>query len=251
MRARRGIGGLFVGSAALLTLVSMVVLQPAPAAQGDLPPDLRMARISDIRIDKTFDGRRLLRYTATIVNVGAGPFELNIHRDTTSGPWSTTQRVYTATGYRLAPTSLNMVYGGDGHNHWHVQDLESTVIDRKDGNPGTYGVGAKRGFCFWDTVAHAALPGAPRNPVYTSCGTLSSLDLTLGLSIGWADVYRWDLPDQYVDITGLGPGRYRLTVTADNSNRFVESDETNNTTWVELQIKGQGAPKITAYGPAA
>jgi subtilase family serine protease len=37
-------------------------------------------------------------------------------------------------------------------------------------------------------------------------------------------------PDQYIDITGLKSGRYRLQATADASNWFTESNESNNTT---------------------
>jgi len=244
--------GILVSCGALLVVALAAALPSAPAAAGDLMPDLRMARISDVRLDKTADGRRLLRYTATIVNVGAGPFELRIHRDDTSSPWSTVQRIYSQTGSTDTSVPVTMVFGGDGHNHWHVQDLESAVLDRLDGSPGTVAVGAKHGFCFLDSAAFApSLPGAPSRAVYGGCGNLATLDLTLGLSVGWADIYRWSLPDQYVDMTGLTSGRYRLTVTADNGARFYESDETNNFTWVEFQIRGNGAPKITAYGPSA
>ena len=37
----------------------------------------------------------------------------------------------------------------------------------------------------------------------------------MGLSVGWGDTYPLTLPDQYIDITAVTPGRYRLNVTAD------------------------------------
>ena len=57
----------------LIALVAMLAAAPAAAA-ADRLPDLRMAQLTDIHIDQT-GGKRLLRFTTLIVNVGAGPFE--------------------------------------------------------------------------------------------------------------------------------------------------------------------------------
>jgi hypothetical protein len=75
--------------------------------------------------------------------------------------------------------------------------------------------------------------------------------VTMGLSVGWGDVYAWSLPDQYVDITGLTSGHYRLATTADAPNWFVESNNSNNPTWVDLQLEGSGRIRVIRYGPAA
>ena len=49
---------------------------PAAGAATDRLPDLGMARLRDLSIDTTTrPGRRLLRFTTIIVNIGAGPFE--------------------------------------------------------------------------------------------------------------------------------------------------------------------------------
>ena len=210
-----------------------------------------MAPIADIKVDKTSDGRRLLRFTAVIVNVGQGPFELRLHRNNVTDPMTTSQRIYTSTGWRDVVTSAQTVFGGDGHNHWHIANLENTALIRLD-NGAKVGSGVKLGFCFVDNVKYRlTLPGAPTAAQYGGCSTQAALDVTMGLSVGWGDEYRWSLPDQYVDITGLTPGRYRLQVTADNQSWFTESNEANNATWVDLQIKGQGSVRIDGYGPAA
>jgi hypothetical protein len=245
---------LVLGATAIAGLVAAVLAVSAPAADGDRLPDLGMARIADIKIDKTNDGRRLLRFTAVIVNVGQGPFELHLRRASTSDPMTTSQRIYTSTGWREVVTPAQTVFGGDGHNHWHIVNLENTELIRLD-NGAKVGSGVKLGFCFLDNVRYRlTLPGAPTSPRYGGCltaGTQSWLDVEMGLSVGWGDEYRWSLPDQYVDITGLTPGRYRLQVTADNQGWFSESNDGNNATWVDLQIKGQGPPRIDGYGPAA
>jgi hypothetical protein len=60
----------------------------------------------------------------------------------------------------------------------------------------------------------------------------------MGLSVGWGDLYGYTLPDQYIDITSLPDGSYRLWATGDKSNQFLESNDTNNKTWVDLRISG-------------
>jgi hypothetical protein len=73
----------------------------------------------------------------------------------------------------------------------------------------------------------------------------------MGLSVGWGDEYPATLPDQYIDITNVTPGHYRLSVTADAQNWFAETNEANNTTWVDVQLRRQGQPRILGYGPTA
>jgi hypothetical protein len=242
-------------SGLLLAVAGLLIFAGAAssAAAADRLPDLGMARLADLRVDKTSDGRQLLRYSTVIVNNGAGPFELLGQRASTAdSQMSVQQRIYDAAGgSRLVPTSATMYFAGDGHTHWHVRDLETEELIRLD-NGVKVGTSAKHGFCFFDNTQHAlSLPGAPQSPVYTGCGTASSLAVTMGLSIGWGDTYYWSLPDQYIDITGLGSGRYRLQVTADAANWFVESNDSNNTTWVDLQLKGNSRPRVIGYGPAA
>jgi hypothetical protein len=143
-----------------------------------------------------------------------------------------------------------MYFAGDGHLHWHVRDLEEFELQRLDNGTkvGTY---AKHGFCFFDNYRY----GSSDPTFYTrssgSCGrSASDTRTTMGLSVGWGDRYAPTLPDQYIDITGLSSGRYRLIGTADTSDWFVESDNANNVAWVDIQLKGNRA-RIVAYGPSA
>ncbi|MEO5842915.1 MAG: hypothetical protein ABIQ73_11565 [Acidimicrobiales bacterium] len=61
------------------------------------------------------------------------------------------------------------------------------------------------------------------------------------------------MPDQFIDVTGLTAGRYRLLATADPNGLFQENNEANNLTWVDVQLRGKGpnSVKILEYGPAA
>ena len=250
MRART----LAAGAVLVLALPLVVWAMPANAGTDRLP-NLRMAPLTDLHIVKTTDGHKLLKFSMTVVNVGTGAFEvLGTRPDSSSTSWTVSQRIYNdGGGSRDVSSAAQLVFGGDGHNHWHVRDLESAELIRLD-NGVKVGTSAKRGFCFWDNVAfRTSLPGAPSNFVYgpAGCGTVASTQVDMGLSVGWGDEYPATLPDQNIDITGLTPGRYRLQVTADTGGNFVESNETDNVTWLDLQIKPNGQPHIVGQGPSA
>ena len=230
----------------VLVLALAAPASPAGAA-SDLLPDLGMARLTDLKIEKTPDGRRLLRFSSIIVNIGDGPMELHGQRPDTATPTMTTaQRIFDdAGGHRDLPTDAVMYFGGDGHNHWHVRDLETFELTRLD-KGSKVGTGAKHGFCFSDNYPY----GSGQVPQYIGCGQAGDLSVIMGLSVGWGDLYRYNLPDQYVEITGLGRGRYRLAGTADAENWFLEIEESNNSTWVDIRIR-HGRVKVLNYGPAA
>ncbi len=242
----------FVPALALALMVAAA--SPSSAiATATHHPDLGMARLRDFKIESTSDGRRLLRFTTIIVNVGGGPFEVQASRASTADPTMTgRQCLYDGSTCSLQSTQVELGWSGDGHNHFHVIGLEEYELDRLD-NGVLVGTGAKTGFCFFDNTRHdLALPGAPASPVYTNCGASSSLSLTMGLSVGWGDTYFWNLAYQWVDITGLAAGRYRLWATADPQHWFIETDDTNNSTWTDLQIRGKGGSvRVLGYGPSA
>jgi hypothetical protein len=241
-----------VALALLVVMVLQASSRPAYAA-SDVLPDLGMAHPQDLRIRNTEDGRRLLRFSSIVVNVGAGQLEVHGQRpDTSTSTMTVTQRIFDdAGGSRYIPTPATMYFGGDGHNHWHVTNLEDFELVRLD-NGKLVGTGAKHGFCFYDNYRY----GATGDPYYLTtttppaCGRSTSLAVLMGLSAGWGDMYRYNLPDQYIDITGLVSGRYRLIATADAENWFQERDDSNNVSWVNIQIKGSKV-SVVRYGSSA
>ena len=54
--------------------------------------------------------------------------------------------------------------------------------------------------------------------------------------MGWEDIYFKNLPDQWIDITGLTPGEYWLESEVDPEDHFLELDETNNVDRIKLVI---------------
>jgi hypothetical protein len=158
-------------------------------------------------------------------------------------------------------TPADLVWGGHGHNHWHVRLGASYALFRlRDGDPTRNPLRRlrKAGFCFFDQRAfRLSIPTAPRTPhvARTACSGKGTTDLTMGLSPGWADPYSWLLSDQLVDVTELPDGRYRLVATADPDGWFAESNEHDNDTWVDLRIwttpQGTLGMRILRYGPSA
>ena len=220
---------------ALALSVLLVPLTARPAqpigAGTDAVPDLAVAPLSDFRIE-VVGGRRVLRFTTTMVNVGAGHFELRGHRANTSQPMAVEQWLYPTTARNQPPSTILATgavaqYSGDGHNHWHVQemmrfDLWNGIVTQR---------GAKIGFCFLDTDPYdLSLPGASSQPFYpgSGCGTNpNALGNIMGMSVGWGDKYSWFLTNQWIDITGLPSGTYTVRARADPNGFFVETSEVN------------------------
>ena len=64
----------------------------------------------------------------------------------------------------------------------------------------------------------AARPGAPLIPEAVG----NSLYVFEGITPGWGDVYTWDTPDQFIDISNTPPGTYDLVMkTNPNSSLLV------------------------------
>lgn len=230
----------------LLAVAGVLLPGPAPAIalDGDRRPNLQMLRIRDWRIQTT-GGRRLLRFTTIFVNAGRGPFELRGHRASTHDPsMDIDQIMYRwGGGARRIHTRAIAKYSGDGHDHWHVQGVVIYEIWRT-GDLASTRRGAKTGFCFFDTTPwNRSLPGARQSGYYQEewCGTRSVLSNRVGVSVGWGDRYPWNFAFQWIDITGLDGGRYRVRATVDIADRYDESVETDNCVWALVDIPDPGS----------
>jgi hypothetical protein len=246
---------LAAATASLVVVLAVAASRPAQAA-ADALPDLGMLHPKGLEI-VTVGDQKQLRFASIIVNVGAGPFELHGRDlDASTDPHTMTtveQRIFDDAGNisRNVPTSAKMEFGGDGHNHWHVQNLEDFELVRLD-NGSKVGTFEKRGFCFFDNFDYVAdEPYVYRQNRGACGGGASATQTMMGLSVGWGDKYGKRLPDQHIDITGLVAGSYRLIGRADPSGWFVESDNTNNVSWVDIQLTSDNRVRITARGPSA
>jgi hypothetical protein len=232
------------GAVGLVALASGDTGASLPEPVDPRLPDLVMAPIEDVNPSFTGNLDKALRFGARIGNVGAGEFMLVAKR---SAPWSNDwvvyQRFREPTG-RISErrTKAAIIYGNDSHDHWHVQAVEAHRLERKDTGELVTEV-IKQGFCFYDTdLYRPELPGAPPEAIYQEAGCRGPLsrDLAVGLSVGWVDDYPWTMLDQRMAVDDVPDGRYRLHEIADPFDVFAEADESNNETWVDIELVTSG-----------
>jgi hypothetical protein len=249
---------LAVVAATVLVAFRLTGPPPPPLAAPVDPryPDMGMAPLSSILVGQDDAGRVYLRFSATLVNVGSGPLLVTAHRDLPfADDWRVVQRIEDGTGgYSERPIGARLVYGGDGHDHWHIVGAEAHQLETLEGN--IVGGLVKSGFCYFDNVDYrSTLPGAPSAAVHasTECGGRFDRDIAMGISVGWGDEYQWFLLDQTIEITGVPDGRYRLRAIADPADHIEESDETNNDTWTVVDLSTVGGVHqvdVVEQGPA-
>jgi hypothetical protein len=218
---------------------------PSAAPAGvpmDLLPDLIMAKPYGWDLITRPNGQKRLTFGTIGWNVGQGPLELNSTRPNADDEYMVVrQRIYDSEGgSRTRRTSAVMFYeAGDHHTHWHTRQfmhVELYKFGEPDGD--VYGI-RKIGYCLLDARRQASpAPGSPATRVYEldACGDEDSMSLVTGLSVGWGDDYPPNYAHQWINITDLPVGRYRVCTTVDPFDEFVELDETNNQRWVDVRV---------------
>lgn len=211
---------------------------------GLLLPDLVScpAEYSSAEVISAPDGAELyaLRFAGYVTNLGAGPLDLKgnpqLTDDADPTSYDVWQRALTGDGewVTLATKPPIIFQQADGHNHFHVMGIvEYSLWDAS----GTVEVssGSKVGFCLADMWERPDLHlnPSPKRYDWTHGGFCQTNDpgattLHMGISEGWQDVYVWNAAFQWVDVSDVRPGYYRLGQRVDAENVIVESDETNN-----------------------
>src|SRR5690349_13925500 len=121
-----------------------------------------------------------------------------------------------------------------GHGHYHLNDFNK--FDLFDAEGHEVGSGYKQGFCLMDSVQMDSWASADSQ--FTDC------NVSQGISAGWADLYRADLPGQYVAIDGLPDGKYTLQATTNYLGVIDEDNYADNTISVGLNIHGNNVTEI-------
>jgi len=218
-----------------LLTASAVVLAGGAFAQTvvDRPPNLIPLPASSLSLVADASGNSTLRFSTTSWNNGTGPLQLEAGPvDTGSGKQQVFQRVFLSDG-----TSFLRLAGyfewHPAHNHFHFDDYALYTLQPVNAPGGSLRSGSKTTFCVMDTTKiNAALPGAPTQAVYSTCGQYIQ-----GMSVGWGDTYGAHLPGQEIDFTANADGIYQLKIEIDPKKVIIESTETDNVSCVLLSIK--------------
>jgi hypothetical protein len=256
VRNRRASFAAFVLAATALTIAA----DAAPVQAGVSPdarlPDLAVLAPSSIRIVRSPSGRKRLRFTSIVVNIGRGPLQMAGFDDDGHAAkkdiLAVRQQILQADGtFEARATTATMFWSGDGHNHWHVTGIQVSRLENlEEESVGPY---KKTGFCFMDSYRYTSKKPGVYVPANSVCQTRNNGNVPMGISVKWGDIYPSTIAFQWIDITGLPDGVYRLRVYADpgdgtDGGAFLESDETNNRGSAKIRIKGN---KVTVLSRSA
>lgn len=229
---------------AALTAAACAVGAPTALGAQELLPDLSPARLDVFAFDTgTQPGHVLMRLDTSISNTGVGDAILAGSR-VDAETMAASQRIMFDDGTFVdqPPAWTFKFASSDQHGHWHALGFAAHALDRlaADGSMVASTPLAKIGFCLTDTRS----PVVPRQARYGECGEPGSQQVVMGIQSGFADLYKAELPSQWIDITGQPPGQYNLRAVADPDGKIKESDEANNTTVTPLRLPAI-TPKLT------
>jgi hypothetical protein len=200
-----------------------------------------------------------LRFDQIIANRGAGPIEITYDVPTGATPsadmpFPVSQRVYQSDGSFIDRPGGTVTYHGI-HQHYHYSSFANALLwrsDRRGAKLGDEPVTAshKVSFCMADIRIDAwgEKGDGPRKYYAPDCLFPNSSDgvtdhYLQGVNNGWADVYDWYIPDQYIEVSGVSSGYYRLEFCADPFNEIEEEREDNNCVVNHIRLSGMEGPK--------
>jgi hypothetical protein len=122
------------------------------------------------------------------------------------------------------------------HDHYHLKDFATFVLKNSSGSEVIPGI--KVGFCLEDSEPHS--PWAKKEPHFDCANQ--------GISSGWADVYPFYIPCQYVVIDDVENGDYLLSVTMNPQKVLEEDNYEDNTTTIGVRISGDN---VSAINPSS
>jgi hypothetical protein len=181
---------------------------------------------------------RCLRFAFGIRNTGRGPMHL-FYSGGPPQPHPLTQRVHRADGTYF-DHDAGMAVWHESHGHYHHGDAVAVqlfaVTDRDEGTLEPAGPRHNKGFAHRNELLREWRRFYP-----TWAG-----DMGFGLLPGWADIYEWDRPGNYVDFGVNGDGYYVVRMWADPVDGILESNDRDNMGYTYFQVAGAEVELIEA-----
>lgn len=226
------------------------VPSPTPQSTGEeeppltlLVPDLVTVAVDDLRLE--FDansGRRVMRFSNTIGNIGTGVIELVGQPSAQPGRYRVSQRLYCSDGQVLVEPIVEEIIYHAGHAHCHLASFASYELWRAtpDGRLlDTVRVRGKISYCLFD---HRPAPDTPPSRTYGTCEPELQ-----GISPGWTDTYAAHVEDQWVDLTGLDNGVYVLRSMVNPRGVLRERTRENNDFLIAFRLEGAKVTQIPVH----
>lgn len=190
---------------------------------------------TDTRVDTTTrPGRVLLRFASSTANLGGVLHVVGVHTEPGAPSQLIQQRVYGRSEV-LVHDAGRFVYHPT-HHHFHMEGFERYELLSADKST-VLRTSGKVSFCLTDILAMHP-PARRDGDVFLDLPPLECGTKEQGINTGFADYYGRELPDQWLDVTGVRSGRYWVRFTVDPEHHLLESDTTNNTVAfpVDLQV---------------
>jgi hypothetical protein len=146
--------------------------------------------------------RKLLLFDASIANIGSGDLVIG-----------------------KAASRRKLFHFSECHGHYHMIGFSSYILLNSAGT--IVRRSRKQGFCLRDDKPFFAR--APRARGF-NCENQ-------GITRGWQDIYDKSLDCQFLDITGVRPGRYLLRVTVNPNGVLSETNYRNNSASVPITVR--------------
>jgi hypothetical protein len=172
---------------------------------------------------------RCLRFAFGVRNTGRGPLDL-FHTGSSPLEHELFQRILNAAGGYTERSAGKAVFH-KSHGHWHHADAVALqlflVEDRSEGILEPAGAKRTKGF-------------AHRNELLRDWDVFyPTIEIQgFGLRPGWADIYEWDRPGNYIDFGINGDGYYLIRMWADPVDGIAESNEHDNVGYTYIKVEG-------------
>ena len=126
------------------------------------------------------------------------------------------------------PTNPNFEYS-TCHRHYHFNSYAEYQLLALDGSLAA--TGHKQAFCLEDFYQYPwdGMMAAEQGGTYNCAGPQ-------GIQAGWQDVYQRNLACQWIDVTDVQPGNYRLRIDLNTLHILNEADYANNRGEVSVTI---------------
>jgi Lysyl oxidase len=218
-----------------------------------LLPDLRQRRPYGIQVSAA-GSRFRLGFESAVENVGRGPLLIVGRRRSRRDSTMVADQIVRGASGSLrqgAVGRLRYVESKD-HSHWHYLRFERYEL-RRATDRRRLRRDRKTGFCLgdrYDAFPSRRLAGEPTRPIWVGrcgLGEPGLLHVREGISVGYGDNYQANLEGQFLDITGLPPGRYLLVHRVNLDRELRESRYSNNAASVRVALTWpQGRSRMPA-----
>jgi LPXTG-motif cell wall-anchored protein len=215
-------------------------------------------------LDETVDygSTRCLRFDNDIRNVGIGALKLRFRWDTNVLQNCQMQQEIDVIGGSPIDQNAGPCVFHKQHAHFHYQNFAwyQLFAVAADGQPSNLPVSRskKLGFCTVDVDDYAfggpASTQRARKYSFPTCNVPNNINTTdpamweyMGISPGWGDIYTWDLPAQYLDVSNVADGTYELVSRANPDGRIAEATTGLETGITCIHIKGNTVTPLQVF----